>query len=47
LVTYLDEHLLAHRLLWAGAGTSRTVFSITPGDLVQATSAKVVSVAVG
>jgi len=47
LVTYLDEHLLVHRLLWAAAGTPRTVFSITPEDLVQATSAIVVVVVLG
>lgn len=46
LATHLDEHLLVHRLLWAAAGTPRTVFSITPEELVQGTSAIVVVVVV-
>ncbi len=47
LTTYLDEHLLAHRLLWAAAGTPHTVFSISAEDLVRASSAIVVAVAAG
>jgi prolyl-tRNA editing enzyme YbaK/EbsC (Cys-tRNA(Pro) deacylase) len=45
LVTYLDEHLLEHALVWAAAGTPRAVFSIEPADLLRITSAKVVAVA--
>ncbi len=45
LATYLDEHLLAHALVWAAAGTPRSVFSIEPADLVRITSARVVDVA--
>ncbi|MFZ2056221.1 MAG: YbaK/EbsC family protein [Acidimicrobiales bacterium] len=45
LVTYLDEHLLDHALVWAAAGTPRAVFSIKPADLARITSAKVVAVA--
>ena len=45
LVTYLDEHLLDHALVWAAAGTPRAVFSVKPADLVRITSAKVVAVA--
>jgi prolyl-tRNA editing enzyme YbaK/EbsC (Cys-tRNA(Pro) deacylase) len=45
LVTYLDEHLLDHALVWAAAGTPRAVFSINPADLLRITSAKVVAVA--
>jgi prolyl-tRNA editing enzyme YbaK/EbsC (Cys-tRNA(Pro) deacylase) len=45
LVTYLDEHLLDHALVWAAAGTPRAVFSIKPADLIRITSAKVVAVA--
>ncbi|MGA2804893.1 MAG: YbaK/EbsC family protein [Acidimicrobiales bacterium] len=44
LITYLDEHLLDHDLVWAAAGTPRAVFSVTPADLVRITSAKVVAV---
>lgn len=43
--TFLDEHLLTHDVVWAAAGTPRAVFSITPRELVQVTSAKVVSLA--
>ena len=45
LVTYLDEHLLDHALVWAAAGTPRAVFPIKPADLLRITSAKVVAVA--
>ena len=44
LLTYLDENLLEHGVVWAAAGTPRAVFSVTPGDLVRITSAKVVAV---
>lgn len=43
--TFLDEHLLTHDVVWAAAGTPRAVFSIAPQELVQVTSAKVVSLA--
>ncbi len=45
LPTYLDEHLLAERLVWAAAGTPRTLFCISPEDLLRVTSAMVVAVA--
>jgi prolyl-tRNA editing enzyme YbaK/EbsC (Cys-tRNA(Pro) deacylase) len=45
LETYLDEHLLDHDIVWAAAGTPRAVFSVNPRELVEVTSAKVVSVA--
>lgn len=45
VVTYLDEHLLDHPLVWAAAGTPRAVFSIAPSELVRITSARVVAVA--
>ncbi|MBW3667353.1 MAG: ATP-binding cassette domain-containing protein [Actinobacteria bacterium] len=31
---FVDRDLLAHDLVWAAAGTPRSVFPITPGDLV-------------
>jgi prolyl-tRNA editing enzyme YbaK/EbsC (Cys-tRNA(Pro) deacylase) len=46
VVTYLDEHLLDHCLVWAAAGTPRAVFSIGPADLARITAARVVAVAV-
>lgn len=44
LVTYLDEHLLDHAVVWAAAGTPRAV-SVAPADLVRITAARVVAVA--
>jgi prolyl-tRNA editing enzyme YbaK/EbsC (Cys-tRNA(Pro) deacylase) len=45
--TYLDDHLLRHDLVWAAAGTPRAVFSVNPRELLDVTSARVVSVAAG
>jgi len=45
IATYLDEHLLDHAVVWAAAGTPRSVFSIRPADLLRATSAQTVAVA--
>jgi prolyl-tRNA editing enzyme YbaK/EbsC (Cys-tRNA(Pro) deacylase) len=45
VVTYLDEHLLGHAVVWAAAGTPRAVFSIVPADLLRITGARVVAVA--
>jgi prolyl-tRNA editing enzyme YbaK/EbsC (Cys-tRNA(Pro) deacylase) len=45
IATYLDEHLLEHAVVWAAAGTPRSVFSIRPADLLRATSAQTVAVA--
>ena len=45
VVTYLDEHLFDHALVWAAAGTPRAVFCIAPAELVRITSARVVAVA--
>lgn len=36
LATYLDPRLAEQPELWAAAGTARTVFRCTPGDLVSA-----------
>ncbi|MGA3353388.1 MAG: YbaK/EbsC family protein [Acidimicrobiales bacterium] len=45
VVTYLDEHLLGHVVVFAAAGTPRAVFSIAPSDLLRITSARLVAVA--
>ena len=45
VVTYLDEHLLAHAVVWAAAGTPRAVFPIAPSELLRVTSATLVAVA--
>jgi prolyl-tRNA editing enzyme YbaK/EbsC (Cys-tRNA(Pro) deacylase) len=43
--TFLDQDLLRLDLVWAAAGTPHAVFSLTPGQLVQATGGRVVRVA--
>ena len=44
--TLIDEGLLGHEVVWAAAGTPNSVFPISPAELVRATGAEVVSVAV-
>ncbi len=41
---YIDKDLLQYPLLWAAAGSSHAVFSISPQDLVDTTHGKVISV---
>ena len=41
IATYMDEGLFAHEVVWAAAGTPRSVFPIDPQDLQQVTKAKV------
>lgn len=45
VATYMDEGLLAHEVVWAAAGTPRSVFPIPPHDLQAATKAKVAALA--
>lgn len=45
LQTLIDEDLLRFETIWAAGGTPRTVFSLTPGQLVEATGGHVVPVA--
>jgi prolyl-tRNA editing enzyme YbaK/EbsC (Cys-tRNA(Pro) deacylase) len=42
--TYMDEGLLHHQVVWAAAGTPRTVFPVAPAVLAEAAGARVVSV---
>lgn len=44
LPTFLDEALLAYDTVWAAAGTPNAVFSVSPGALAKAVSARVVRV---
>ena len=46
LVTYMDESLLVHEVVWAAAGTPRSVFPIAPEELVRAANAEVTDLAV-
>lgn len=39
LPVFVDRDLLGHQVLWAAAGTPRSVFPITPVDLVRAADA--------
>lgn len=45
VVTYMDQSLLDHEVVWAAAGTPRSVFPIAPEDLRRATEAKVADLA--
>ena len=44
LQTIIDEDLLDFQLIWAAAGTPRSVFSIEPQKLVEITNAEVMAV---
>ncbi|HEV2812277.1 MAG TPA: YbaK/EbsC family protein [Solirubrobacteraceae bacterium] len=43
--TLVDEDLLAYDEVWAAAGTPRTVFPLTPSELLSLTSGRVAGVA--
>lgn len=43
--TLLDEDLLAHDVLWAAAGTPRSVFPLSPAELCERTAGRVTRVA--
>ena len=43
--TLIDEDLLAYGEIWAAAGTPRSVFCLSPGDLVERTAGRVTRVA--
>jgi len=42
LPVYVDEDLTSYETVWAAAGTPFAVFSISPGDLVDASQGRVV-----
>ena len=44
LKTYIDEDLLKYKEIWAAAGTSNTMFKLSPDDLKKITKGQVVSV---
>lgn len=44
LNTYFDEHLLDFQTVWAAAGNPRSVFEISPQDLLAASGAKSIKV---
>ncbi|MGD2029024.1 MAG: YbaK/EbsC family protein [Desulfobacterales bacterium] len=44
LETFIDEDLLKYPEIWAAAGTSNTMFKLSPDDLQKITHGKVISV---
>ena len=44
LQTYVDEDLLGYEEIWAAAGTPNALFSLTPQQLCQITSGRVVGI---
>ena len=44
LKTFIDEDLLKYPEIWAAAGTSNTMFKLSPDDLKKITQGKVISV---
>ena len=44
LKTFIDEDLLRYPEIWAAAGTSNTMFKLSPDDLQKITQGKVISV---
>jgi prolyl-tRNA editing enzyme YbaK/EbsC (Cys-tRNA(Pro) deacylase) len=40
----VDEDLLAHKVVWAAAGTPFAVFSVAPDALARAVQARVIGV---
>jgi len=41
---YIDRDLLNHQVVWAAAGSSHAVFSISPQDLMDKTMGKLITV---
>ena len=44
LETFIDEDLLKYTEIWAAAGTSNTMFKLSPNDLQKITQGQVISV---
>lgn len=44
LDVWIDEDLMQFETVWAAAGNPRSVFEITPGDLVEKTGARAINV---
>ena len=44
LETFIDEDLLKYPEIWAAAGTSNTMFKLSPDDLQKTTQGQVISV---
>jgi Cys-tRNA(Pro) deacylase len=44
LETFIDEDLLKYPVIWAAAGSSNTMFKLSPDDLQKITQGQVISV---
>jgi prolyl-tRNA editing enzyme YbaK/EbsC (Cys-tRNA(Pro) deacylase) len=44
IVTYIDEDLMDHKIIWAAAGTPNAVFSLTPQELLEITNGEIIDV---
>ena len=42
--TFIDEDILQYEIIWAAAGTGRSVFSLRPHDLERITGGEVVTI---
>jgi len=43
-VVFVDRDLLAHKVLWAAAGTPHTVFQLSPAELIAVSGGQVTAV---
>jgi len=44
IATYIDEDLMEQKVIWAAAGTPKTVFCITPQDLLEITNGEIIDI---
>lgn len=44
IVTYIDEDLMEHKVIWAAAGTPNAVFCLTPQDLLEITNGEIIDI---
>lgn len=44
MATFIDEDLLKYREIWAAAGTSNTMFKLSPDNLQKITKGQIISV---
>ncbi len=44
LEAFIDEDLLKYEEIWAAAGTSNTMFKLSPDDLIKITGGQIISV---
>ncbi|HEY5575762.1 MAG TPA: YbaK/EbsC family protein [Clostridiaceae bacterium] len=44
IVTYIDEDLMDHKVIWAAAGTPNALFSLTPQELLEITNGEIIDV---